>query len=88
MLYQLSYISKTKILELMIGTKEPEPMTPFILLRLRSAAAALTKGACFLPTELHQLTSVAFLNLLSLPVENRLQSKQSNYHQSYILQTD
>ena len=31
-------------LELMIGTKKPEPMTAFLLLRLRSAAAALTKG--------------------------------------------
>ena len=28
----------------MIGIKKQEPMTAFILLRLRSAAAALTKG--------------------------------------------
>jgi len=31
----------------MIGTKKTEPMTSFLLLRLRSAAAGLTKGVLY-----------------------------------------
>jgi hypothetical protein len=41
----------------MIGINKQEPMTAFILLRLRSAAAALTKGVAL------QSGYISFLNL-------------------------